>query len=117
MRGEEEARRHLGEEAVPPRAPEAAAAPSAGATPATPARTTAATTPATLLRPKRIELPKPAKPKAAPGADRRRGRLPSPMRWTTIGSARSPRRVASARRRSVSSMGSTRRARRSSARS
>jgi translation initiation factor IF-2 len=76
MRGEEEARRHLGEEAVPPR-PEAAATPASAAPAATTAPSTAPRTAAApaLLRPKRIELPKPAKPKAAPGADRRRGRL------------------------------------------
>ncbi|MDQ3558716.1 MAG: translation initiation factor IF-2, partial [Pseudomonadota bacterium] len=72
-RGEDEARRHLGEEAVPS-APVARAA-AAPATVATTAETKTIARPASL-RPKRIEIPKPARPpKAAPGAERSRGRL------------------------------------------
>jgi translation initiation factor IF-2 len=62
-RGEEEARRRLGEEAAPA---------AATSTATTGDARTIALRPA--LRPKRIELPKPAKPKAG-ADDRRRGRL------------------------------------------
>jgi translation initiation factor IF-2 len=68
-RSEEEARRRLGEEAAPaPTARRAGVAETAEE-----AKGAAAVRPA--LRPKRVELPKPAKTKAAPGEDRRRGRL------------------------------------------
>jgi translation initiation factor IF-2 len=74
LRGEDEARRHLGEDAVPaPRPTPIAVAAPAAATTTGDARTIVR--PA-VLRPKRIELPKPARPpKAAPGAERSRGRL------------------------------------------
>jgi len=69
-RGEDEARRRLGEEAVPQRAPEGGAdAVRAATTTSTPAGVRP------LLRPKRLEAPKPTRTKAAPGDERRRGRL------------------------------------------
>ncbi len=61
-RGEDEARRRLGEEAVP-------AARAAETTEAAGAARPG------VLRPKRLEVPKPTRTKAAPGGDRRRGRL------------------------------------------
>jgi translation initiation factor IF-2 len=66
-RAEDEARRRLGEEPAP--APRAAA-PSSGAA-------TTALRPGVpgLRAPKRLEAPKPTRTKAAPGGDRRRGRL------------------------------------------
>ena len=75
-RAEDEARRRLGEEAVPVRKDGAAEAATTAATATTTgdAKTIVRTIPA-ALRPKRIEVPKPTRTKAAPGDDRRRGRL------------------------------------------
>jgi translation initiation factor IF-2 len=77
-RAEDEARRRLGEEAVPATAPRAegtgaAEAPRAATTSTTTTRPAPGVNPA--LRPKRIEIPKPARTKTTPGDDRRRGRL------------------------------------------
>jgi translation initiation factor IF-2 len=66
-RGEEEARRRLGEETPPTTARRTGEAETSEEA-KTAVRTAA-------LRPKRVELPKPGKTKAAPGEDRRRGRL------------------------------------------
>jgi translation initiation factor IF-2 len=60
-RGEDEARRRLGEEATPAARTETTASAPAGVRPA--------------LRPKRLEVPKPTRTKAAPGGQRQRGRL------------------------------------------
>ncbi len=62
-RGEDEARRRLGEEIAPAARTETTVSAPAGA--ARPA----------LLRPKRLEVPKPTRTKAAPGGQRQRGRL------------------------------------------
>jgi translation initiation factor IF-2 len=78
-RAEDEARRHLGEEAVPVARAADQAAPAAAPSTAAAPKTAETKTPTTLLRPslrpKRIDLPKPARVKAAPGAERSRGRL------------------------------------------
>jgi len=71
-RGEDEARRHLGEDAVPP--PRTAAKPDGAPATAEP-RPGAAAVLRPSLRPKRIELPKPARTKAELGTERPRGRL------------------------------------------
>jgi translation initiation factor IF-2 len=88
-RGEDEARRRLGEEvpAEPPRAAtpagaagaRGAAAPRPATGPRAATGTTSEESKPSVLRPaariKRIEVPKPARTKAAPGAERSRGRL------------------------------------------